>query len=397
MNRIILTRIRHHEKLFTLYALVNEKRRFLDLQIFEPQEYTLLNNIYTAYVEKIVPGIHAAFVRIADGQKCYLPLEELKSPVFTKKQSARKEICEGDILLVQVIKDAVKTKDAVVSSKLVLHGKHCFLTTDDTVLGVSKKIPKERKEELLLLGNRLCPLHEEKGYGIVFRTSAGEASIQELKEDVHTLLTAYDNVLTTGLHTHYGSLVYHELPGWLLRLKAQDFTDVEGIYTDHQDLYEEAAAYFPELSGKGLLNFYEDSAVSLSTLYNIKGSMEKLTSKKIWLDSGANIIIEMLETLTVIDVNSAKNLTKKPDALFSVNMEAAVEIARQLRLRNISGMVIIDFINLKNEKETEKLIHLLKRELKKDPVPASFVDITKLGLVELTRKKIYKSLQEILA
>lgn len=397
MNRIILTRIGHNTNTYIVYILADEKRRFLDLQVFEPQENTLLNNIYTGYVEKIVPGIHAAFIRISDGQKCYLPLEDIKTPVFTRKQSQKKAICEGDELLVQVTKDAVKTKDAVVSTKLVFHGKHCFLSTADTVLGVSKKISKDRRNELLSLGSLLCPDHESEGYGLVFRTSAQDAAKEELEEDILLLQNTYTKVLEKGRHERQGSLISHDLPGYLLRLKANDYKDVEGIYTDQMDLYEEIGEYLPKQKETGFLQFYDDPAVSLSVLYNLTGNMEKLAAKKVWLNSGANIIIETLETLTVIDVNSGKNQSKKEQALFAVNMEAAVEIARQLRLRNISGMILVDFINLKKEEEQKALIHQLKQELKKDSIPASFIDITKLGLVELTRKKVYKSLREILS
>ena len=124
--------------------------------------------------------------------------------------------------------------------------------------------------------------------------------------------------------------------------------------------------------------------------------MEELLSAKVWLASGANIIIESLETMTVIDVNSGKNQSRKEDTFLAINLEAAREIARQLRLRNISGMIIVDFINLKSQEQKDQLIACIKQELKKDTVPANFIDITKLGLVELTRKKVYKSLREIL-
>lgn len=140
-----------------------------------------------------------------------------------------------------------------------------------------------------------------------------------------------------------------------------------------------------------------DDAVSLSTLYHLRGNMQELLSSKVWLDSGANIIIESLETLTVIDVNSGKNRSRREEALFAINVEAAKEIARQLRLRNISGMILVDFINLKKKEQQQKLISVIREELQKDSVPANFIDITRLGLVELTRKKVYKSLREILS
>lgn len=396
MNRLVITRLEQNKKCYTAYILLDEKRRFLDLQVFEPQEQTLLDNIYAAYVEKVVLNIHAAFVRIAAGQKCYLPLEDLKAPLFSKKQSGKKLLCEGDELLVQVIKDAVKTKDPVVSTKLTLHGHYCILTTENTRIGVSKKISADRGKELMLLAGNLCQDHEQKGYGLVLRTNACDRTDAELSEDILEVKKKFMNLRTSGIHACQGSLVYRNLPGYLIRLKSQDFDLIDGIWTDQKDLYDEILAYLPQLTDSGLLHFYDDPAVSLTTLYHLRGNMDQLLASKVWLDSGANIIIESLETLTVIDVNSGKNQSRKPETLLAINMEAAKEIARQLRLRNISGMIIVDFINLKSKEQQLELIRLIRQELKKDPVPASFIDITKLGLVELTRKKVYKSLREIL-
>ena len=199
-----------------------------------------------------------------------------------------------------------------------------------------------------------------------------------------------------GRHGTTGNLIYRNIPGYMEKLKTQDLAEIDHIYTDQQDLYEEIRQYLPNLKEQGILVKYDDSAVSLATLYHIQGNLDELLGQKVWLASGANIIIETLETLTVVDVNSGKNQSKKEETLFAINMEAAREILRQIRLRNISGMIIIDFINMKSKEQQEALIQFVKQELKKDHVPASFIDITKLGLMELTRKKVYKSLREIL-
>ena len=202
--------------------------------------------------------------------------------------------------------------------------------------------------------------------------------------------------MQTGVHETVGALLYRNIPGYLARLKAQDLSQIERIDTDSAALYKEIAGYLPQLCENGLLKLYQDDAVSLSTLYQLRGNMEELLSAKVWLGSGANIIIESLETMTVIDVNSGKNQSRKEDTFFAINLEAAREIARQLRLRNISGMIIVDFINLKSQEQKDQLVQCIRQELKKDTVPANFIDITKLGLVELTRKKVYKSLREML-
>jgi ribonuclease G len=268
------------------------------------------------------------------------------------------------------------------------------LTSDNTSIGVSHKIGEARAGELLSLARSLCG--EERDYGIVIRTNADSASNEEVSADITYIQSVYKKIKTEGAHCTGGSLIHRSMPGYLARLKSQDTADIDLIYTDQQDIYEEIAGYLPGLSESGLLKYYDDPAVSLSTLYHLRGNMEELLGKKVWLPSGANIIIEQLETLTVIDVNTGKNISRKPEVLFSVNREAAVEIARQLKLRNISGMIIVDFINMSSKEQEKELISLIRRELKKDNVPAHFVDITKLGLVEITRKKTYKSLREML-
>lgn len=396
MNRIVITEIEYHNRSYTAYIVLDDARRFVELQVFEPEDESLPGRIYVGYVEKLVPNINAAFVRIGDGRKCYLPLADVKSPLYAKKQSKTKPLCEGDEILVQVVKDAVKTKDAVVSTKLTLHGLYCFLTTENTRLAVSKKLGGERSVELAKLMENTLSGHSEKGYGLVLRTNAAERTDEELRRDMLEVAAQFEHLRTNGIHRRQGELVYRSMPGYLARLKGQAMQEIDIVYTDRQELYDEITALLPDLRERGILRLYQDDAVSLSTLYSIKSNMDNLLAGKVWLDSGANIIIESLETLTVIDVNSSKNCSRRDKALFSVNVEAAREIARQLRLRNISGMIIVDFINMESEEQKKELVSVLKQELKKDHVPANFIDITKLGLVEITRKKVYKSLREIL-
>lgn len=245
------------------------------------------------------------------------------------------------------------------------------------------------------LASGLCADHDKKGYGLVLRTNAAGQAKDALERDITETVHRYETICTTGVHRRQGELVYRSMPGYLARLKEQELGQVDKVYTDSAGRCEEIASILPELSRDGRLELYQDSAVSLSALYGINGMLDQLLSPRVWLDSGANIIIESLETLTVIDVNSGKNVSRREHVLFEVNLEAAKEIARQLRLRNISGMILIDFINMESKEQEQALISCLKQELKKDHVPVNFIDITKLGLVELTRKKTYKSLREI--
>ena len=400
MHRLAITRVALKEKLnkkHLAYIMLDEKRDFVDFQVFQEEE-SLLNSIFVARVDNIVPNIKAAFVRISPKQVCYLPLEDVQAPLYVKKQSELKKLSIGDEIVVQVVKDAIKTKDPVVSTKLTLVGKYCVLTTENTSLGVSKKITGEHHLQMSeLLSTNVSEQAKEYGFGMIVRTNALEATEEELIRDLTETMERFISLKEKSAHqTAFAVLEKPEAP-YIQKLKSSDLTALDNIYTDEEDIFAEIEEKLPYLKEKGLLKLYKDDKVSLGTLYNFRGSVDKLIEKRVWLKSGANIIIEQLETMTVIDINSGKNISKNETAILEINKEAAVEIARQLRLRNISGMIIIDFINMKSKEHMDELVAVLKEQIKKDSVTCSFMDVTKLGLVELTRKKTYKSLKELIS
>jgi len=399
MNRLAITRVALKEKLnkkHLAYIMLDEKRDFVDFQVFQEEE-TLLNHIIVARVENIVPNINAAFVRISANQVCYLPLEDLKAPIYVKKQSKQKDLSIGDEIVVQVIKDAIKTKEPVVSTKLTITGKYCVLTTENTSLGVSKKITGDLH---IQMGDLLCSNVSDKSkeysFGMIIRTNALEATEELLLADINETILRFIELKEKAVHQCAFSVLDKTDEPYIQKLKTVDLSALDGIYTDEEDIYVEIQEKLPYLMDKGLLKLYQDDKVSLGTLYNFRGSVDKLVEKRVWLKSGANIIIEQMETMTVIDVNSGKNGSKNETAILEINKEAAIEIARQLRLRNISGIIIIDFINMKSNEHMDELVIILKELLKIDSVTCSFIDVTKLGLVELTRKKTYKSLKELI-
>ena len=397
MNRLAITRVALNEKLnnkHLAYIMLDEKRDFVDFQVFQ-EEDSLLNSIFVARVDNIVPNIKAAFVRISPKQVCYLPLEDVQAPLYVKKQSELKNLSIGDEIVVQVVKDAIKTKEPVVSTKLTLAGKYCVLTTDNTSLGVSKKIKDENHLQMNeLLSTYVCEKSAEYEFGMIIRTNALEATEEELIHDLNETMERFISLKEKSSHQCAFAVLEKPDAPYIQKLKMADLSFLDCIYTDEEDIYAEIEVKLPYLKEKGLLKFYKDDKVSLGTLYNFKGSVDKLIEKRVWLKSGANIIIEQLETMTVIDINSGKNISKNEKSILEINKEAAVEIARQLRLRNISGMIIIDFINMKSKEHMDELISVLKEQIKCDTVTCTFMDVTKLGLVELTRKKTYKSLKE---
>ncbi len=398
MHRLAITRVALKEKLnkkHLAYIMLDEKRDFVDFQVFNDED-SLLNSIFVARVDNIVPNIRGAFVRISPKQMCYLPLEDIKDPLYVKKQSELKSLSIGDEIVVQVVKDAVKTKDPVVSTKLTLAGKYCVLTTENTSLGVSKKIKDNDHLHMSeLLCTNISEHSKEYGFGMIIRTNATEATEEELLADIQETVSRFITLKEKSVHqTAYAILERPDAP-YIQKLKSVDLSALDGVFTDEDDIFTEIERKLPYLKDKGLLKLYMDDKVSLGTLYNFRGSVDKLIEKRVWLKSGANIIIEQLETMTVIDVNSGKNISKNETAILEINKEAATEIARQLRLRNVSGMIIIDFINMKSQEHMDELVTVLKERIRKDSVTCTFMDVTKLGLVELTRKKTYKSLKEI--
>lgn len=398
MNRLAITKVALNEKLnrkHLAYICLDEKREFVDFQVFD-EEKSLLNHIYVGRVENIVTNINAAFVRVSQNQMTYLSLEDLKSPIYAKKQSERKSLSIGDEILVQVVKDAVKTKDPVVSTKLTLAGKYCILTTENTSFGISKKITGDKHLHMSELISAYVGQGNEYNFGFIIRTNALEATDQELKADIESVIQRFINIKTKASHQCAFTEMYRPTSAYIQKLKSVDLSKVDGIFTDDMDIYEDIKENLPYLADKDLLQLYKDDKVSLGTLYNFRGSLDKLLEKRVWLKSGANIIIEQLETLTVIDVNSGKNVSRNDDAILEINKEAAIEIARQLRLRNISGMIIVDFVNMPSKEAEEELISMFKRVTSQDSVSTQVLDITRLGLVEVTRKKVNKSLIEML-
>ena len=290
----------------------------------------------------------------------------------------------------------MKTKDPVATPNLTLAGRYCVLTTGNRNLSVSRKLSQEKRIHYHELLKSICSEHETDGYGVVLRTNAAEATDEILAEDVQAQIESLQHIRNHSGHYNAFTRIHQNLPGYIRKMQSTNFTNFDGVYTDDPEIFRNILEYLPFLEERLTVKLYEDPKVSLATLYNLKGNLDKLLNRKIWLPSGGNIVIDTVEAMTVIDVNTAKNSGRHSGVAHSVNKEAAVEIARQLRLRNISGIILVDFINMDNKEQKDVLIDLLKKELKKDPVSTQFIDITRLGLVEITRKKIRKSLSEVL-
>ena len=418
MNRFIITTTEIEKKEYRIAALCDDRKKLIEVVPESLTGTSLLGNIYIGRVENVVKNLNAAFVRIAPGQNCYLPLQELKNPVFTKKQSEKKAICAGDELLVQVVKEALKTKDPSVSTNLTFTGKYVILTTGKRKIGVSSKLGNEKREELLNTVKSFLPKEDQLKCGVIIRTNAAQASKDELLFELIQLEKEVERSISGSKHLNCYSLVHKEDQPWKKMLNGLYETDLEEVVTDDRTIYESICGMYgigPEqlvtggsiksrvdevLTGHGLkIRYYNDEMISLAALSGIASQLHDALRERVWLKSGAYLVIQPTEALTVIDVNTGKNIAKKEmqENFLKVNIEAAEEIARQIRLRNISGIVIVDFINLESKKAEMELLNAFGAALKKDPVPTQIVEMTKLGLVEVTRKKIKKSLRESLS
>ena len=352
-----------------------------------------LGNLYIAKVSKVVKNIDAAFLEIADKQMCYFSLKDNPKPFYTNEKKGDK-LCAGDELLVQLTKEGMKTKDPVVSSELNFTGRYVVLVHGKPSIGISAKIPEKEKERLRKL---ITPLIGAD-YGFIVRTNAQNASEESIFTEAEALLDEYKTILSQAKYRTVFSCLKSNPSMYCKKLKDISFSEETKILTDDAEIFQEMQNYLkeelPEFSER--LSFYEDALLPLYKLYSLETVLSDSLSQRVWLKSGGYLIIQPMEALTVIDVNTGKfdGKKKKEETFLKINLEAAAEIARQLRLRNLSGMIVVDFINQEQSESQEKLLHTFKEELKKDSVKTTLVDITQLGLVELTRKKVQRPLYE---
>ncbi len=389
-NQLVI--LRHNNRI--LSCLI-ENDQLAQINISSENSEGLLHNIYIGKVKNIVKNINAAFVEIADGQMCYYSLEENSHTIFVNQKNNDKVVI-GDEIIVQVEKEGVKTKAPVVTSHLTLVGKYVVLTHGKVNLGISNKIADQEKREQLM---EIIEPYKNDNYGLVIRTNAAEADRELIENEVTALTEEYHNLLTYGVHKTCYSLIYESPADYLCDIRDGYDTSVERIITDDTVLYEKIKHYISSYQSKDLtkLCLYEDKMLSLKALYSIETKLEKALQERVWLKSGGYLVIQPTEALVVIDVNTGKAIAGKrnPEQTFErINREAAEEIARQIRLRNLSGIIIIDFIDVKAKASKEALLVLLKNLFKKDPVRTVVVDMTPLNLVEVTRKKVRKPLYE---
>ncbi len=383
----MITRLTRNQQTYIATALYSGKQ-LLEVNLEPVEQKSILNNIYVGRVKDIVKNLNAAFIEIAPGTPAYYSLDECKNPLYVKKINSPRMV-QGDEVVVQVVKENIKTKPPKVSTNLTFSGKYLLLTTENTSLGISRKLPSEERERLKEL---FLPFKNDK-FGLVVRTNGAQAEVSELLEEYEALKMEYLQLTQNAVHRTCFSCLKKSSPEFLTAVKNVHSAELEEIITDDPELLEQIQAEGVDVT------FYEDKLLSLNSLYSLDARLQEALQERVWMKSGGYLIIEPTEALTVIDVNSGKSIARKnvQEHYLKINLEAAKEIAHQLRLRNISGIVIIDFIDMKEQKAKAELMFQLRQFVKEDSVPVQVVDMTRLNLVELTRKKIRKSLAEQLS
>ncbi len=371
-----------------------EDGRMMELSLISKEKESILGNIYIGKVKNIVKNIQAAFVEIEPGLLCYLPLEDVKHPVYLHPK-AKQTLVQGDELLVQVSREAVKTKAPSVTTKFSLTGKYLVLTHGNETIGFSGKLDSAEKSRLKTWTAGL-KLPDE--VGIIVRTNASGVSEEELSREYEHLEEQYAYLRQQAIHRSVYSCVLRNRPAYLSSVLGSRSENLKEILTDDTEIYKETEQFLrDEMPGdEAKLRLYEDRMLPLKALYRMEKDMTEALAERVWLKSGGYLVIEATEALTVIDVNTGKCIAgkEKQATIRKINQEAAQEIARQLRLRNLSGIILVDFVDMTEPGADEELLAMMQKLLKRDPLKAAAVDMTALGLMELTRKKQKKTLKE---
>ena len=351
-------------------------------------------NIYIGIVKDIVKGMQAAFVDIGSDKNSFIHLKDVMKKIDETKEKLDNNIDITKILqpdmkiLVQVKKDSTNQKGARVSTHINLPGKYIALMPNTDIITISQKIEDKKEQKRLI---ELVKENLSKGNGAVIRTSA-EGKGEEIIQDIKKVEEKWENIIKTSVdpELHEPKLLYESES--LIEKMLLDLADekIDKIIVNTQKDLNKLENYKKENQEYRNTKIELDKSKNIFEKYNLEKQIEKMQNRKIWLKCGGFITIDKTEALTAIDVNTGKYTGTKnlEQTIYKVNEEATIEIAKQLRLRDIGGIIIIDYIDMKDENNREKIENLLKEEVKKDRSKVQIEGFTKLDLMELTRKHI---------
>jgi ribonuclease E len=379
---------------------VLEGRNLIEHYVSRPQDdiSQIHGNIYLGKVQNVLPGMEAAFVDIGTPKNAVLYRGDVQydpEDVVERDEARIEQILRpGQTILCQVTKNPIGTKGARLTQEVSLPGRFLVLVPNSSTYGISKRLGDEERKRLRRILDEIRP----ENHGLIVRTAAEGATTEELRRDVTRLLRQWGEIDERAKRSKSPALLYRE-PDLAVRVIREEFNrNYRGVVIDDRALYEEVREYvsslIPELADR--IEHYDDDTLPIFERYHVQEQLHKALDRKVWLPSGGSIVIERTEALTVIDVNTGKNVgtSNLEETVFRNNLEAADEIARQLRLRDIGGIIVVDFIDMEVKKNRDAVLQAFKDALARDKTRTQVFEISELGLVEMTRKRVSEGLVE---
>jgi ribonuclease E len=382
---------------------VLEGRSLIEHYVSRPQDDALQihGNIYLGRVQNVLPGMEAAFVDIGTPKNAVLYRGDLQfdaEDVDSGSGPARIEqiLKARQSILCQVTKNPIGAKGARLTQEVSLPGRFVVLIPNSSTYGISKRLSDDERKRLRSILDKIKPAE----HGLIVRTAAEGATREELERDVARLLKQWQRIDELAQRSTAPTLLYRE-PDMAVRVIREEFnSSYRGVVIDDRELFEEVRDYVasitPELADRVEFHDPATEPLPLFEAHRVHEQLHKALDRKVWLPSGGSLIIERTEALTVIDVNTGKNVgsSSLEETVFRNNLEAAEEVARQLRLRDIGGIIVIDFIDMEIKKNRDEVIRVFRDALARDKTRTQVFDISELGLVEMTRKRIGEGLIE---
>lgn len=363
----------------------------------------IVGNIYKGKVVRVLPGMQAAFVDIGLERAAFIHVNEVVAPNanIDEHTTISHLLQEGQPLVVQVTKDPIASKGARLTTHLSVPSRYLVYMPDSPHTGVSQRIEDEGERERLktLIETSQAAMYDEVPGGVIIRTAAEGVGQEELATDMHFLLRLWRKVDERRLNATPPALLYDDLPLFIRTLRDVLRADIERVRIDSRENYaklkEFAKEFMPDV--ESCIEYYPGER-PLFDLYSVEDEIQKALGRKVQLKSGGYLVIDQTEAMTTIDVNTGGYVGHRnlEETIFKTNLEAATAIARQLRLRNLGGIIIIDFIDMEELEHQRQVLRVLEKALERDHAKNKLTGVTELGLVQVTRKRTRESLEQTL-
>ncbi len=388
------------------HIAVLEGRTLIEYYVSRPSDDVtqIHGNIYAGRVQNVLPGMEAAFVDIATPKNAVLyrgdvVYDKRKYPKSAERPKIEQLLSPRDTIVCQVTKNPIAHKGARLTTEVSLPGRFVVLVPDSDTYGISKRLPDSERRRLRQVLDKAKP----KQHGVIVRTAAENVTAEEIQRDVSGLVEQWNQIKALAAKAKRAQLLYRE-PDMSVRVIREEFNkEYRAVVIDDAELYEQVSEYVsvitPALADR--VEYFDPAEEGLAVFerFHVHEQLHKALDRKVWLKSGGSLIIESTEALTVIDVNTGKNVgsSSLEETVFRNNLEAAEEVAHQLRLRDIGGIIVIDFVDMEDKSNREETLRVFRAALSRDKTRTQVFEISELGLVEMTRKRIGEGLLETLS